>query len=329
MKAEFVVKTAFLSVVLALGSPALQAQADYPTRSIRLVTPVPVGSPFEVVGRKYAEELASFLKTPVVLENRVGAEGVIAATEISRARPDGYTLFLAVSNPLVTVPATTKVNYDPERDFLPISKIATHAPVLVANSKCKDQLKDLIADSRDGAGPVCAFYGSFGKGSFPKLLFETINRQANAAFRDVMYGGGAPALQDAMGGQIGLAFTDASQAAQLAAQGRVRPVAIMGTTRSPLLPHVPTFAEAGYDNFATQRLPWVGLVGPARLPQDIVDKLAAATHAVATDPAFSKWLRSRDFEPIGGTSTQFEKELKAEQRAVFDFIRNELKLVPQ
>lgn len=329
MKAQFAVKNLFLFAVLALGTPALWAQADYPTRPIRLVTPLPVGSPFDVVARKYAEELASRLKTSVVIDNKPGANGVIAAIEVIRASADGYTLLITVSDPLVGTPATTKVNYDPERDFLPISKIAINAPVLVANSKCHDQLKELVAGAKVDSGSVCASYGSFGEGSFPKLVFEAINRQADAAFREVPYRGAAPALQDALGGQIGLAFTSASQTAQLAAEGRVKPVAIMGPIRSPLLAHVPTFAEAGYDNFATQRAPWFGLVGQAGLPQDIVNKLATATHAVVTDPAFSKWLRSRDCEPIGGTSAQFEKELKAEQAAVIGFIRNELRIAPK
>jgi tripartite-type tricarboxylate transporter receptor subunit TctC len=96
-----------------------------------------------------------------------------------------------------------------------------------------------------------------------------------------------------------------------------------------LLAQVPTFAEAGYDNFATQRVSWMGLVGQAKLPQGIAGKLEATTQAVVADPAFSKWVKSQDYEPIGGTSAQFDKDLKREQAAVIGFIRNDLKLVPQ
>jgi tripartite-type tricarboxylate transporter receptor subunit TctC len=329
LKSKFVIRTVALAMALALSSSAPWAQPPYPARPIRLVSPFPVGSPFDAVSRKYAEALASRLKTSVIVDSKPGANGALAATEVGRASPDGYTLLITVSDPLIATPATSKVSYDPARDFVPISKIATNAPILLASSKCKGRLDELVADSRIDPNSPCTFYGSFGEGSFPKLVLEAVNRQANAAFRDVAYRGAAPALQDLLGGQIGLAFASASQAVSLAADGRIKPVAIMGAARSPLLASVPTFAEAGYDNFAAQRLSWVGLLGPAKLVPDIVSRLETATRAVVSDPSVSKWLKSQDYEPIGGTSDQFHREIKAEQSAVIDFIRNELKVVPQ
>jgi len=156
---------------------------------------------------------------------------------------------------------------------------------------------------------------------------EAINRQTNAKFREVVYKGASPAVQDVLAKQIGMTFSGGAQVAQLAASGRVKPVAIMGPTRSRLLPDIPTFSEIGYDNFAVQRLGWLGLVGPAGLPKDVVDKLAEAVRLVIADPQMVKWMNEQDFESAdNSTPERFAQELKEEQTSVVRFIKDELKI---
>lgn len=324
---SFFIRLGILALALSLVTMPVAAQSSCPTRAIRLVTPLPVGASFDAVSRKVAESLAGKLRVTVVVENKPGANGAIAAAEVARVAPDGYMLLITISDPLISTPATQRVPYDPERAFTPVGKIALSAPVLIANSNCTNVLSDLIAESRQKQDSSCSYYGSAGNGSFPQLVMESINRQANAKFREVAYKGPSSAIQDVLANQIGMTFMGGSQVAQLAASGRVKPVAVMGLTRSRLLPDVPTFAEIGYDNFAVRRLSWLGLVGPAGLPREVIAKLSEAVRSVVTDPQMVEWMNDQDFEPNGNsTPERFEQELKAERTSVVRFIRDELKI---
>jgi len=307
-----------------------QESADaYPSHTIRFVAPFPAGSVFDAVGRKIADALSTRLKAAVVIDNKAGAGGALGAVEVLRSAPNGYTLLLTIADPLVTTPATMKVSYDPRADFTPIVKLARSYPLLLIHPSYKSTtLKELAEEARAARAPLT--YGSFGTGSFPQLVLESVAGKAGVKLSNVPYRGTPAALNDMLANQITLAFTSVGQAAPLIAQGKARALAIMGPARSPVLPQVPTFAESGFDNFFTRRDSWLGLFGPAKLPPELVEKLRSHLRAVMQDPEMAKWLATLDMtSDPGGSTAQLRAEIDTEVQTVTQFIRDELKVRPQ
>ncbi|MDB5873223.1 MAG: extra-cytoplasmic solute receptor family protein [Ramlibacter sp.] len=308
---------------------AQESVEAWPSRPIRLVAPFPAGSVFDAVGRKLADAMSARMKSGVVIDNKAGAGGAIGAGEVLRSPPNGYTLLLTVADPLVTTPATMKVNYDPRTDFTPIIKLVRSYPVLLIHSSYKStNLKEFVEEARAAKAPLT--YGSFGTGSFPQLVMESVAGKGNMKLTNVPYRGTPPAMNDMLANQITLAFTSPGQAAPLIAQGKARALAIMGPARSPVLPQVATFAESGFDNFFTRRDSWLGLLGPAKMPAELVEKIRGHARAVLQDPEMARWLATLDMSVDSGTSTaQFRADMDAEVLAVTRFIRDELKVQPQ
>ncbi|MES2958278.1 MAG: tripartite tricarboxylate transporter substrate binding protein [Pseudomonadota bacterium] len=308
---------------------AQEAASAYPSRPIRLVAPYPAGSVFDAVGRRLADALSAHLAGSVVVENKTGAGGAVGAMEVIRSAPNGYNLLLTVADPLVTTPATMKVSYDPRNDFTPITKLVRSYPVLMIHSSYKSTtLKEFVEEAKAATNPLT--YGSFGTGSFPQLVLESVARKAGFKLTNVPYRGTPPAMNDMLANQITLAFTSPSQAAAYAAQGKARALAIMGPERSPALPQVATFAESGFDNFFTRRDSWLGLFGPANMPVALVEKLRSHVRAVIQEAEFAKWLASMDMTVAPATSAErFRADIDAEVQAVTKFIRDELKVQPQ
>lgn len=311
----------------AAPARAQDAAGRYPTKPIRLLAPFPPGAPFDAVARKLAEAMAVKLGVAVLVDNKPGAAGSLGANEVARSPADGHTLLITISDPLVTTPATLKVPYDPRRDLAPISKIASSAPVLMVNVALKStSLRELVEEAKAAKQPLS--YGSFGPASFPQLVMESFGRKAGVKFTEVPYRGAPPAVQDLLGNQINLAFTSPGQAAQLLPQGKVRVLAAMGASRSPVFPNVPTFGESGFDSYFARRDSWLGLLGPAGLPAAIVGKLGDTVRAIVREPDFAKWLAGLDFTAVAGTPEQFRAELDSELHTVTKFIREELKIEP-
>ena len=304
-----------------------QPAADYPIKAIRLVAAFPAGAPFDAVARRLAEAMSQQLKVPVVVDNKPGAGGSLGAGEVARAVADGYTLLITVSDPLVSTPAAIKVPYDPQRDFSPIVKIASSAPVLLISTHYKStNLQELVEEAKAATQPLT--YGSFGPASFPQLVMESFSRKAGIKLTDIPYRGAPPALQDVLANQVALAFTSPAQAAQLVPLGKVRVLAAMGAARSPVLPQVATFTESGFDSYFARRDSWLGLLGPARLPDDIGTRIGDTVRAIVREPGFTKWLATLDFVPVGSAAPQFKRDLETDVQAVTKFIREELKIEP-
>ena len=304
-----------------------QSVSDYPTKPIRLVAPFPAGAPFDAVARRLAEAMSQQLKVPVIIDNKPGTGGSLGAGEVARAVADGYTLLITISDPLVSTPAAIKVPYDPQRDFSPIVKIASSAPVLLINTQYKStNLQELVEEAKAAKQPLT--YGSFGPASFPQLVMESFSRRAGIKLTDIPYRGAPPALQDVLANQVALAFTSPAQAAQLLPQGKVRVLAVMGATRSPVLPQVATFSESGFDSYFARRDSWLGLLGPARLPDVIVTRLGETVRSIVREPTFTKWMATLDFVPVTGAAPQFKRDLETDLQAVTKFIREELKMEP-
>ena len=309
-----------LACAMTLSSVVATAQASYPNRPIRWIVPSSAGAPIDAIGRKLGELMSAQLGAPIVIENKPGAAGTIGATEVARAKPDGYTMMLSVGDALISSTVTMKVPYDPQRDFTLISKIAASGPVLVANKSMQAaDLAGAVQQARTAQIPLA--YGSYGPGSYPQLIMESLARQSSVKFIDVPYKGSPPAMTDLLGGQLAFTFTSTSIAAPMVAEGKVKAIAVIGDRRSALLPEVQTFAEAGYDAFIFKNKAWVGLSGPAGMPADVVQKLAAAARQVVRDPEFGKYLENIGFDAIGNAPEEFLREYREEYSVVPGLIK--------
>lgn len=316
-----------LTCAMALGSSGVEAQSSYPNKAVRWIVPSPPGAPIDAIARKLGELMSARLGASIVIENRPGAGSTIGASEVARAKPDGYTLMVSVGDALISSVVTMKAPYDPERDFTLISKIAASGPVLIANKSMQaNDLTEAVQQAKATKPPLA--YGSYGSGSYPQLIMESLAKQASVTFIDVPYKGSPPAMTDLLGGQLAFTFTSSSLAAPLVAQGKAKAIAVIGDKRSPLLPQVKTFAEAGYDSFVFKNKVWVGLSGPAGMPQEVAEKLAVTAQQVVHDPEFGKYLENIGFDAVGNSPSEFLKEYRAEYATIPPLIK-ELGVTPQ
>ena len=291
--------------MLLTGSSTVVAQA-WPTRPITLVVPFPADGTTDTIARLVGAEMAKGLGQPVIIENRPGANGNIGWAGVAKAAPDGYTLFVAALPVMAVVPAINKVRFDPQKDFAPISNIASNPFALVVNKDLPvNTVQEFVDYSRARKGQLS--YGSAGVGSLNHLSMALFLKQAGLEMTHVPYKGNAPALSDVVAGHVPAMFSNLSDALPQAKAGNVRMLAVSGETRSPLAPAVPTVAESGYPRYNV--LTWNGLMAPARTPDDIIDRIAKELAAAVKDQKFSSQLAGYGVDPIGNTPAEFKAQL--------------------
>jgi tripartite-type tricarboxylate transporter receptor subunit TctC len=255
------------ALLLSLASAALAE--TYPSRPVRLIVPFPPGGSNDVVARLLAGELSEHLGQQVFVDNRSGAGGVIGTEAAANAAPDGYTL-LIVSIAHAVNPALYKLNYDPVRSFAPVTILASGPNVLAVNPHLPvTSLQELIALAK--AKPGAVEYASAGIGSFQHLGGELFKLQAGVDMLHVPYKGGGPALTDVVSGHVNVIFSSLIQTLPLVQAGELRALATGAARRSPVLPDVPTIAEAGAPGYVAEN--WWGILVPAGTSATIVDKL--------------------------------------------------------
>ena len=260
------------AVLLALSSTAL---AEYPDRPVRLIVPFPPGGSNDVVGRLVAKQLSEELKQQVYVDNRGGAGGTIGTEACAVAPPDGYTLCI-ISIAHAVNPWLHKLNYDPIKSFVPVTILATGPNVLVVNPQTPFKtVKDLLAAAK--ANPGKLNYANAGVGSFQHLGGELFNLTAGVNIVNVPYKGGGPAMQDVVAGHVPIMFSSLIQTTSLIKSGQLRALGTGGSKRSPVLPDVPTIAEAGVPGYVAEN--WWGVVVPAGTPAPIVEKVYKAIQA--------------------------------------------------
>ena len=318
-----------LCLILLAAACALNAVAQdaYPSRTIRIVVPLPAGSPLDVVARRFSQQLSTNLGVAVIIDNKPGAGLTIGTAEVARATPDGHTLLLTVAEPLVSAVAVMKVPYDPQRDFKYISKLAASisGPILIASNATKaNNLSELVRDAKASSPPLT--YASFGPGSFPQQIIETLAKQTSTKFTEVPYQGSPPALNDVLAGNVNLAFSSVETVAPFLATGKVKAIAVVD--KHPAHPQLRTFADGGFTDFVFRNKPWLGLVAPGQTPDAVVQRLAAATKAVVNEPAFKKFLEEFGFSPIGNSPAEFADEYRKEMAVVSALIKS-LGVLPQ
>ena len=288
-----------LALVLALGCAGALAQS-WPQRPVRVIVPFPAGGNTDSQARIVTERLNDIFGQPFVVENKAGAGGAIAAEYVVKSAPDGYTLFFGAS-PQFSLPLVQKVNFDPFKDFAPISIVGTNAFVLGVHVSVP---ADTVAEFVDyvKARPGQLNYASAGAGTTTHLTAALFLARAGLQMTHVPYKGGAPAVADLVGGQVQMYFGNASELIPHSQGGKVRLLAVSSAQRAPQLPDVPAIAET-YPGFATGT--WNGFLAPTGTPRAIIDRLAQEVAKVVHEPATAERLRKIGVEPLGNTPAEF------------------------
>jgi tripartite-type tricarboxylate transporter receptor subunit TctC len=306
--AAFLLAGAIAALPLTTLPSAAQAQA-WPQKPLRIVVPFAAGGNTDGIARLTAERLTGVLGQQVIVENRAGANGAIAAEYVARAAPDGYT-FLMAAMPLVAVlPAVARQNYDPVKDFVAISNIGSNPFVLgVHKSVPAKDVREFVAWVKSNPGKTN--YASGGSGSVSHLSAALFVKRAGLDMVHVSYKGGAPAVADLLGGQVQMYFGNLSELAPHAAGGNIRIIGVSSEKRARQLPEVPTIAESGFPGFRT--LTWNGLMAPAGTPQVVVTRVAAEVKKIAADPAFAARMDALGVDTIGSTPAEFADTVRAD-----------------
>ncbi|MGJ7530077.1 tripartite tricarboxylate transporter substrate binding protein [Variovorax sp. GB1P17] len=292
-----------LAVLLLAASTAVPALAEgYPERPVTIVVPYPAGGSADILARTVGQKLSVQLDQPVIVENRAGAGTAIGARFVAEAKPDGYTLLLGTVSSQAINPAMSKVGYDPVKDFVPVSALASIPFVLVANpGVAYASVGDLIAAARQGPGSIG--YASAGPGTSNHLAGEMLASAAKIRLLHVPYKGSAPALADVLAGHVPLMFDLQTTSLPNIATRKLKALAVTSSQRSPLLPGVPTVAESGLPGFEVSA--WFGVFAPAKVPAPVVKKLSAAMARVLEDPVLAQRLRDLGAEPDARNAAQF------------------------
>jgi len=297
-----------LTAALLLAFASAAFADDYPNKPVRMIVPFPPGGSNDVVGRLVAQQLSTALGQQVFVDNRGGAGGMIGTEAASKAAPDGYTI-LIISIAHAVNPALHKLPYDPIKSFTPISILATGPNVLVVNPTLPvKSVKELVALAKEKPGELN--YASAGIGSFQHLGGELFKLTAGVNIVHVPYKGGGPAMQDVIAGHVKIMFSSLIQTTPFIKSGKLRPLGTGGEKRSPVLPDVPTIAEAGVPGYAANN--WWGIVAPAGTPAPIVDKLYKAVQTALKAPALQAEFAREGAASVEMTSAEFADYIKAE-----------------
>jgi len=301
---------AWLSVAATAATPSLvgaQARSDsYPERPIKLIVPFPPGGANDALARALAEGIREALGQPVVVDNKQGAGGLIGTEFVKAAVPDGYTLLLTSLNNHVMLPLIQPTQFQPERDLASVGlAVQANTAVLVSNATPARTLKEFVALARQQ--PDRINYSSSGNGSFGHFFTEVFKAQAEVPITHVPYKGAAPSVMALVSNEVQFLVIAYSAVQSNAEAGQVRVLAQDGERRSPLLPHVPTLAEAGYGNF--QPTFWMGLSAPKQTPPAVIAKLNAALNTTLRSAAFEERARKSAWTSTPGTPEMMDRRV--------------------
>lgn len=302
-----------VSVILAfmVSWPLGALAEEYPTGPITMVVPAPPGGGTDTLGRMVADGISEQLGQPVVVENRGGASGMIAANAVLDEPADGYTVFMTYSGVLsVNHALYDNIEYDPVEDFSGVANFAEVPNVLIVHPSVEaTSVEDVIELAKANPGELT--YASSGNGVSNHLAMELFKQMAGLEIRHVPYKGGAPAMTDLLGGRVDLMFNNLVEVQPHIESKGVRPIAIATSSRSETLPDLPTVSETrGLEDYAVEL--WYGVVVRAGTPQPIIDKLNAAITAHQKDPEVVAALSKRGARPVFKTPSEFDTYIESE-----------------
>jgi tripartite-type tricarboxylate transporter receptor subunit TctC len=306
-----------IALVAMLVSAVVSAQ-PYPVRQIRLIVPFPPGGTSDILARTLGARLAEPLGQPVVVENRPGAGGNIAADYVAKSAPDGYTLLMGTSSLAISQSLYKKLSYDLLKDFAPITQAVNYANLLVVHpSVGVTTVAELLALAR--AKPGALSYGTAGNGTPPHMTGELFKAYTSVNILHIPYKGGAPAIADLVAGQIPMMFDNVPPLLPHVRSGRIRALAVTSLARIPVLPDVPSLHELGLKDF--DAVGWNGLLAPAGTPREIVSRLHAEVVRVLRIPEVRDQLGSQGADLVGNSPEEFTAWIRAEVKRWADVVR--------
>ena len=295
----------------AAAAPALaraQTAPRWPDRPVRVVVPYSPGGANDILARLYGQKLSERFGQPFVVENRPGAQAIVGSEAVARARPDGYTLLMGASGPMVFNPATyERLPYDTLKDLAPVSMLASFPLVLIVSASSPFRtVQELVGFAK--ANPDRANYGASGAGF--QLPTELLNQRAGTRFVYVAYRGSADSTNAVANGEVTTTLVDAGPASVALEAGRVRALAVTAPRRLAAWPDVPTMAEAGFPDFEVAL--WSGFFAPAATPSAILGRLEEAAMAITREPDILERLKALSMDPVGGGSEEFRRVVARE-----------------
>jgi len=308
-----------------LASSAAQAEAGYPDRPVKVIVALPAGGSADMIARTVTTQMAAELGQPFVVDNKAGASGQIGTPLVARAAPDGYTLMVSPASFLTTNKSIFKtLPYDPQTDFVPITRLVNQPMVLVVkDGKRFPTVAAVLAAAKAAPGQLT--YASSGDGSPQHLAALMFGTRTRADLLHVPYKGGAPAVNDTLAGTVDMMFAVLPEVLPHIQAGKLQALALMSPGRSPVLPQVPTMAESGVQQVELSA--WVGLFAPAKTPQPIIDRLQRAAHAALAGDTVAK-LQASGMEPAPSTGQQLKDSIASEIRVHSELVKA-AGLVPQ
>jgi tripartite-type tricarboxylate transporter receptor subunit TctC len=311
---QILVRGATALALLSTGALTAHAQtaAAYPSKPIRLVVPQAAGGGSDTIARFVADKLSTALGQTVVVDNKPGAAGMLGAELVKTAPPDGYTMLLSAIDTITAPLVSTRKPFDGVRDFAPITQLAqSHNVWLVGPGFEGKTLRDLVTRAKAAPGKID--YASSGVGSMQHLAGELLEKMAAIDLAHIPYKGGPPAFTDVVGGRVPVMVSGMQGAVPQIKADKVRPLAVTGRKRSPVLPDVPTVGEAlGLPDY--EAMNWQGLLFPAGTPQPVVERVASEVVKILAQADTREKLAQMGYEPIGNTPAQAAAVMAEEQR---------------
>jgi tripartite-type tricarboxylate transporter receptor subunit TctC len=297
-----------LAAALAISATLAHAQT-YPSKPIRFVVPFPPGGSADVLARTVGGRLAAVLGQPVVVDNKPGAGGIVGADSVAKSPADGHTLLFANTNIAINPSLYSKLPYDTAAAFSPVVlMVMVPNLLLVADDVPARSVAELTALAKSKPGALN--YASAGNGTFPHLAVELYKLRAGVSITHVPYKGAAPALNALLAKEVQVLSNDLLTAQQHVKAGKVRALAITSANRSPVMPDVPTMAEAGVKDYVA--VGWQGVMVPAGTPGEVVQRLNSEINKILADPELNKSLGAQGLEVVGGSVAQFADFLRSD-----------------
>jgi tripartite-type tricarboxylate transporter receptor subunit TctC len=312
-------KLALFAAMLCVGTAATFAQT-FPSRNVFIVVPYPAGGSTDALARALANELSKAWKESVVVENISGAGSIIGARKVAEASPDGHTLLLTIDPTVVSNRFLYEnLPYDPDKSFVPITMLAKSGQLVIANpSFLANNLRELIDVARQAPGKVA--YASYGIGTQPNLLFETLGKNEDVQFLHVPYKGIAPDVNAVMTGEVQISVASPAASGALVRAGKIKALAIGGPKRSNLFPNVPTLAESGYGY--VESVIWWGLFAPKGTSTDLVDRISRDVAAITAQPDFiKKYFTAFGLDPVTDTPTEFVAAIRRDVQVTAKMVK--------